>query len=58
MVTSEIDGAHRLPIYLQTFTDKVQKVLLDVGGQSIGNIIKPSSAKRYDHRLFQCVNRN
>ena len=43
METSEIDGAHGIPIDIQTFTDDLQQVLHDVGGQIIGNVIKPES---------------
>ena len=41
METSEIYGAHGIPIYIQTFTDELQQVLHDVGGRIIGNGIKP-----------------
>ena len=30
--TSEIYGAHGIPIDIQTFTDEIQQVLHDVGG--------------------------
>ena len=56
--TSEIDGAHGLPRYIHTFTNKLQQVLRDVGRWIIGNYIKPSSAQSYAHGLIQCVNRN
>ena len=55
MTTSEIDGAHGLPIDISTFTNKLQKVLHDIGQQIIGNEIKPESAQRYDHRVIQLV---
>ena len=57
MSKSEIDGAQGPPIVIQTFTDDLQQVIHDVGGQSIGNGIKPSPEQRYAHRLIQCVNR-
>ena len=58
MEISEIDGAHIPPRDKQTFTDKLQQVLHDVGKWIIGNDISISAAKRYDHRLIHCVNRN
>ena len=45
VATSEIDGAYGLPIDVHTFTDELQQVIHDVGGKSIGNGIKPPSAK-------------
>ena len=45
METSEIYGAHGIPIDIQTFTDELQEVLHDVGEQIIGNVIKPESEK-------------
>ena len=58
METSEIDGAHGIPIDIQTFTDELQQVLHDVGEQIIGNVIKPESEKSYARRLIQHVNIN
>ena len=56
--TPEIDGARGIPIYIQTFTDELQPVLHDIGGQIIGNDITPESAQMYARRLFPRVNRN
>ena len=58
VATSEINGAHGLPIYVQNFTGKLQQVLYNVGQQIIGNRIKPASEQRYYHRSFHCVNIN
>ena len=58
MATSEIDGAHGIPRDIQTLTDKLQKVLHDIGGRIIGNCIKIASEQMYACRLIQCVNRN
>ena len=58
VATSEIDGAHGIPRGMQKFTDELQQVLHDVGGRSIGNGIKPSSAQIYSRRFVQRVNRN
>ena len=57
MTTSEIDGSHGIPRDIHKFTDKLQRVIHDIGGQSIGNGINPSSAQRYACRLIQRVNR-
>ena len=58
MATSEIYGAHGLPRDINTFIDKIQPVLHEVGGRIIGNGIKLSSAQKYACRLIQRVNRN
>ena len=58
VATSEIDGAHGLPRYIQSFTDELQQMLHDVGVQIIANGIKPSSTQSYARRLMQRVNRN
>ena len=57
MTTSEIDGAHGLPRYIETFTNKLQQVLHDAGQLIISNAIKLESAQRYACRIIQCVNR-
>ena len=44
--TSNIYGAHGLPRNIQTFTEKLQQVIHDIGGRIIGNGIKPASAKK------------
>ena len=58
MATSEIDGSHRLPRDIHTFTDELKQVLCDVGVRIISNGIKPASAQSYAHGLIQCGNRN
>ena len=58
MATSEIYGSHGIPIYIHTFTDKLQQVLHDVDEQIIDNDIKPESSQSYSHRLIQRVNIN
>ena len=50
--------SHGLPRDIQTFTDKLQQVLHDLGGQIISNSIKPASAPKYACRLIQRLNRN
>ena len=57
VATPYIDGAYGLPRDIQTYTNEIQQVLHGVGGQSIGNGIKPSSAQRYACRLIQRLNR-
>ena len=56
MTTSEIDGAHELPIDILTFNNKIKQVLQYSGKRIIGNKIKPESAQRYSHRVIQRVN--
>ena len=58
METSEIDGSHIIPRDIQTFADELQHVIYYVGGQIIGNDIKPSSAQSYAHILIHRLNRN
>ena len=58
MATSKIDGAHLISRDIQTFTDELQQVLQEVGGQIIDNDIKPESARRYTRRLIQHSNIN
>ena len=58
MATSEIYGPHGIPRDIHTFTEYLQQVLHDGGGRIIGNIIKPSSAQRYDRISIQRVNIN
>ena len=53
MATSEIDGAYGIPRDIHTFTDNIQQVLHDIGGQLIVNDIKPSSSQRYAHISIQ-----
>ena len=58
LATSEIYGSHGIPIYIHTFTDKLQQVLHGLDEQIIDNGIKPASSQRYSHRLIQRVNIN
>ena len=58
VATSEIDGSYEIPRYVHTFTEKLQKMLHDVGGKIIDNVIKPASSQRYSCRLIQPENIN
>ena len=53
-----IYGAHVIPRDIQTFTDKLDQVLYDVGGKIVVNGIKLLSAQNQEPRLDQRVNRN
>ena len=57
MTTSEIDGAHRLPIDIKTSTNDIQQVIYDLVQKIIGNAIKSEAAQRYSRRVIQIVNR-
>ena len=57
VTTSKIDGAHGLPRYISTFTNKLQQFLHEVGQRIISNVIKSESAQRYACRVIHRVDR-
>ena len=58
MATSEIDGAHGIPRYLQNFTNELQQVLHELILKIIGNGIKKESVQSYSRRLIKYLNKD
>ena len=57
MATTEIEGAHFLPMDTTTISDEIQQVLHGVGRRESIKTIIPRSALRYAHRLIVRVNK-
>ena len=56
METSEIYGAHGIPIDKMSLTNEIQQVLHVIGKHKVSREIKQSSVQRYDHRFIKQVN--
>ena len=57
MATSEIDGAHGIPIYTISLDNELQQVLHGVVKRSIIKENKPSSSEGYSHRATKRGNK-
>ena len=57
VATSEIYGAHRLPIDTTNLTNELQQVLHGVVKHRIVNVIKLKYTQRYHHRVIELVNK-
>ena len=57
VATTEIEGAHGLPMDTTTISDEIQQVLHGVGRQDANKTITQDSALRYARRVIGCVNK-
>ena len=57
MVTSEIEGAHGLPMDTTSISNELQQVLHGMGRRHANNRIKMHSALRYTRRVTYLVNK-